>query len=160
MSLKLRHVAYTALFVFGLFPLYAGETKKDTKPDAAKDEEVMGKMAESQKRLQDRKARTEPTKIRSGVYILEVTAGGPATSGREKPNDAGDIIMLEEGDIITHIDGKEVRTAADYYKLMSGNKEKKITVIDMNTDKEMTDYFKPVDGQLMIKFEIITPPLG
>jgi S1-C subfamily serine protease len=143
-----------------LLPLAADEPKRDGKAETPKDEQLTGKIAESQKRLRDRKVRSEPTKIMTGVYILEVTAGGPATAGREKPKDAGDIVMLEEGDIITHIDGKQVKTAEEYYKLMSGSGEKKITVVDVNTDKTIVNYFKPVDGQLMIKFEILSPPLG
>jgi S1-C subfamily serine protease len=149
-----------AILALGLVQAGAQETKKEGKPATKTDEEANGKIAESQKKLLARQVRSEVTKINSGVYILDVTAGGPAMSGREKPKGGGDVIMLEEGDIITHINGKEVKTAADYHKLMSGNDEKKLTVIDVNSDKPIIDYFKPQDGRLMIKFEIISPPLG
>ena len=51
---------------------------------------------------------------------------------REKPKGEGDVVILEEGDVITHVDGKEIKTAADYYKQMGGNDEKKVTVVNVN----------------------------
>jgi len=160
MHSKSLYYAIAALFALGLLHLQADEPKKNDKPAAKKDEEVTGKIMESQKKLRDRNVRSDYTKVRHGVYILEVTTGGPAMTGHERSKNGGDIVMLEEGDIITHIDGKPVKAAEDYYKLIKGNDEKKLTVIDVNTDKAIEDYFKPVDGQLMIKFEIVTPPLG
>ncbi len=147
-------VAVLAVVVFGLPHLHARDDKPAAKKDSKKDEEVKGKIPDAIKKT------IEKDKIQFGIVLVGVTAGGPATNGREKPKGEGDVIILEEGDIITHIDGKEVRTAADYYKLMGGNDEKKVTVIDVNTGKPVTDYFKPKDGQLEIKFEVVTPPLG
>jgi hypothetical protein len=43
---------------------------------------------------------------------------------------------------------------------MSGKDEKKITVIDINTGKPVTDYFRPEDGKLGIVFEVIAPNVG
>jgi S1-C subfamily serine protease len=122
--------------------LYAADDKKD--------EEAKGKLSqETRKRIQEKK-------FTFGAVILEVTADGPATKGREKPKDAGDIVMLEEGDIITHVDGKEVKTADDFYKLMGGGGEKKITVINVQDNKPISSYFKPKGGKLGIKFEMIS----
>jgi hypothetical protein len=41
---------------------------------------------------------------------------------------------------------------------MTGNDEKKCTVIDVNTGDEQTLFFKPRGGKLGVKFEVITPP--
>jgi S1-C subfamily serine protease len=153
-----------AVFVsFGLPQLQSGEEKKgakpseekkDSKPEAKKDSEAKGKIPEAAQKI------IKENKVLHGVVVIEVTVDGPSQMGREKPKDAGDVIMLEEGDIITHVDGKEIKTAADYHKLMSGNEEKKVTVIDVNSGKSITDYFKPKEGRLEIVFEVITPPLG
>ena len=119
-----------------------------------KDEEAKGKITEAvRKKLKD-------NKVTFGVVLLEVTTGGPATQGSEKPKGEGDQSSMEEGDIITHVDGKEIKTAADYYKLMSGNDEKKLTIIDVNTDKPVMFYFKPKDGKLGVKFEVIAAQVG
>jgi hypothetical protein len=130
------------------------EEKKEDEGKGKKDKEVKGKIDEAMRK------KIRENKVTFGVVLIEVTADGPATKGREKPGGAGDVILLEEGDIITHVDGKEVKTAADYHKLMSGKDEKKITVIDINTGKPVTDYFKPEDGKLGIVFEVIAPDVG
>jgi S1-C subfamily serine protease len=155
-------VAVAALAAFGLCLTQAGDEKQDAKKpgetkgkvEAKKDEEAKGKIPEAVRK------QILKNKIEYGVVLVGVTAGGPATTGREKPKGEGDIVMLEEGDIITHVDGKEIKSAADYYKLMSGNDEKKLTVIDVNTGKPVTDYFKPEDGKLGIVFEVIQPAVG
>jgi S1-C subfamily serine protease len=129
------------------------EGKKD-EAKAKKDEEAKGKIPEEQRK------KIRENKIKFGVVVIEVTADGPATKGHEKAGGGGDTILLEEGDIITHVDGKEVKSAADYYKLMSGKDEKKITVIDINTGKSVSDYFTPDDGKLGVVFEVIAPEVG
>jgi S1-C subfamily serine protease len=146
MRMAFRSAAVAALLAVVLAQLQAREPKQD--------DEAKGKIPETARKI------IAESKIRHGVVVVEVTAGGPATSGREKPKGEGDVIILEPGDIITHVDGKEIKTSADYHKLMSGNDEKKITVIDVNTGKPIVDYFKPQDGRLLITFEVITPPLG
>jgi hypothetical protein len=146
--------AVAAVVSLGLPQLQADEGKKDEKTEAKKDKEVKGKIpAELRKKIQE-------NKVTHGVVIIEVTAGGASQMGREKPKGEGDVILLEEGDIITHVDGKEIKTADDYHKLISGKDEKKITVIDVNTGKSVTDYFKPNDGTLEIVFEVIAPSVG
>lgn len=136
-------VAVVAAVALAAPPLSARDDKK-------KDEEAKGQIPqETRKRIQQKK-------IEFGAVILEVTQGGPATNGREQPKDKGDVIILEEGDIITHVDGKEVRTAADYYKLMDGNGERKITIIDVQDNKPKTNYFKPKNGKFGVKFEVIS----
>ena len=130
------------------------EGKKGDEAKAKKDEEVKGKIPEEQRK------KSRENKVKFGVVIIEVTADGPATKGHEKPGGGGDGIMLEEGDIITHVDGKEVKSAGDFHKLMSGKDEKKLTVIDINTGKSVSDYFKPDDGKLGVVFEVIAPEVG
>jgi S1-C subfamily serine protease len=130
------------------------KAKEEGKKDEKKDKEVKGKIPEAvKKQLQD-------NKVTFGVVLIEVTAGGPAVGGHEKTKCQGDTVMMEEGDVITHVDGKEIKTAADYYKAMSGNDEKKLTIIDVNTGKPVTDFFKPKDGKLGIVFEVIPAQVG
>jgi hypothetical protein len=155
--------AVAAVVVLGYVPVQARDDKPDAKKEAKKDEdkkdgkkdeELKGKIPEAIRK------KIQKNKVQFGIVLLEVTADGPATKGREKPKGEGDVILLEEGDIITHVEGKEIKSAAEYYKLLSGNEEKKLTIIDVNTGKSITDYFKPKDGRLDVKFEVITPPLG
>jgi S1-C subfamily serine protease len=130
--------------------------KTEDKKGEKKDTEVKGKIPDSiKKQIQD-------NKVSYGVVLIEVQAGGPAVNGHEKAKGEGDTVMLEEGDIITHVDGKEIKTAADFHKAMSSNDEKKLTVIDQNTGKTAPNpfYFKPKDGKLGIVFEMIAPQVG
>jgi S1-C subfamily serine protease len=146
MRLATWSCALVALVALCLPQARADETKKD--------EEAKGKIPEATRK------KLEHNKVTFGAFLLDVAAGSPATDGSEKGKGTGGWVCLEKGDIITHIDGKPVRTAADYHKLMSGNDERKITVIDVNSDVPTTYFFKPKAGCLGIKFEIITPPLG
>jgi PDZ domain-containing secreted protein len=135
-------LAVVTLVALGLPQLQARESKK-------KDEEAKGKIPEEvRKRIQEHK-------YKFGAVLIEVASDGASQEGHEKTDGEGGTIMLEEGDIITHIDGKEVKTAEDFYKLMKGDKEKKLTVIDKNTDQTVSGYFKPKEGKLGVKFEVI-----
>jgi C-terminal processing protease CtpA/Prc len=69
-----------------------------------------------------------------GFNIEEVEEGGPAT----QLTGAG--TMLEKGDIITHVDGKAVKSAADYAKAMNGasdHAQVKLRVRDVNSGNEV-----------------------
>jgi S1-C subfamily serine protease len=143
-----------AAFVWlGLPYLQSGEDKKDAKPEAKKDSEVKGKIPEEIRK------KIKESKLTQGVVIIEVTADGAAHKGHEKANGGGETVLLEEGDIITQIDGKDVKSAEDYHKLMKGKEEKKLTVVDVNTGKPVTVYFTPKDGCLEITFEVVATPV-
>jgi S1-C subfamily serine protease len=127
---------------------------KDAKTEAKKDTEVKGKIPEEiRKKLKD-------AKVTQGVVLIEVTADGAAQKGHEKANGGGETVLLEEGDVISQIDGKDVKTAEDYHKLMKGKDEKKLTVINVNDGKPVTAYFTPKDGRLEITFEVVATPVG
>jgi S1-C subfamily serine protease len=145
-----RFCTVVAILALGLAQLQARDEKKEEKKaDAKKDEQVKGKIPE------DVRKRIEEKKIAHGVVIIEVTPDGPATAGR---NEDGQQVLLEKGDIITKVNDKAVKTADDFYKLMGGNDERKVIVIDVNTGDSQTIFFKPKDGLFGVKFEVITPP--
>jgi S1-C subfamily serine protease len=74
-----------------------------------------------------------------GFRLQEVTEGGPATrlttvGMGEQPAE------LEKGDIIIEVDGKKIRSAADYVAALDGAKDPekvRIKVIDINTGQAM-----------------------
>src|SRR5262249_25068523 len=103
-----------AFLWLGLASLQAGGDKKDdqdAKPEAKKDTEVKGKIPE------DIRKKLKAAKVTQGVVLIEVTADGAAQKGHQKANGGGETVLLEEGDVITQIDGKDVKTADDYHKL-------------------------------------------
>ncbi|MEZ6093758.1 MAG: caspase family protein [Pirellulaceae bacterium] len=61
------------------------------------------------------------TEVSSGIQIVSVTLGGPAT-GLKRVSD-GALITLEAGDIITEVNGQATRTFPDYFKAMEVCKE-------------------------------------
>ncbi len=162
MRLRWLCVATLAAFVvWGLPQLQSADKKEDAKKEDAKkeekteakkekDKEVKGKIPpELRKKIQDKK-------VAFGAVVIELTADGASQHGHEKAKEGGDTVMLEEGDIITHVDGKEIKSAEDYHKLMSGKEERKLTIIDINTGKPNVFFFKPNDGRLEIVFEAIS----
>jgi S1-C subfamily serine protease len=54
-----------------------------------------------------------------GVMVLSVTPGGPA-SRLYRPGNPNQAITLTPGDVITAIDGKPVRSLAEYYQALNG----------------------------------------
>src|SRR5579885_3923046 len=65
---------------------------------------------EQVKELGDVKA---PADLKFGAVIVEVTKDSPAMKGSlQKGGEPG--LQLEKGDVITHIGGKEVKSAKDY----------------------------------------------
>ncbi len=145
-----RLCAVAAVLALAAAQLQAREEKKEEKKaDAKKDEQVKGKIPD------DVRKSIEDKKIAHGIVLIEVIADGAATNGR---NDGGEPVLLEKGDMILKVNGKEIKTAEDFHKAMAGNDEKKCLVIDVNTGDEQTLFFKPKDGKLGVKFEVITPP--
>lgn len=89
-----------------------------------------------------------------GAVVVSVTEGGPATKG-STDKEGTSAAELEKEDVITQIDGKDIKSAKDYYELMKGETQKELTVIDQRTGSEEKGYFKPEKGALGIKFYII-----
>ena len=70
---------------------------------------------------------------KDGLHLEEVDEDGPAF---HLSNADGAMVMLEKGDIITEIDGKAVKTAADYVKALndaSDHSKVKVKVKDVRT---------------------------
>jgi S1-C subfamily serine protease len=70
----------------------------------------------------------------AGFHMEEIEDGGPAT------HLTGAGTSLEKGDIITHVDGKPVKSAADYAKAMNGaadHAQVKLRVKDVNSGNEV-----------------------
>jgi C-terminal processing protease CtpA/Prc len=71
---------------------------------------------------------------KAGFNIEEIGDGGPAT------HLTGAGTMLEKGDIITKVDGKSIKSAADYAKALNGaadHDKVKLTVRDVNSSEEV-----------------------
>jgi S1-C subfamily serine protease len=71
---------------------------------------------------------------KDGFNIEEIEEGGPAT----QLTGAG--MSLEKGDIITQVDGKPIKSAADYAKAMNGAADPakvKLRVRDVNSGNEV-----------------------
>lgn len=88
-----------------------------------------------------------------GVKITKVFQRTPATDGSTRPGRRGNRVILEPGDIITHINGASVKGVKDYYELMNGNAEKRVTVLDWKDKVVHFDYFRPEGGRIGIKFQ-------
>ena len=74
---------------------------------------------------------------KDGFNMEEVGADGPAS---KLIDGAGEVVLLEKGDIITEVDGKKVKSAQDYAKAMNGVADPakiKLKVRDVNTGKEI-----------------------
>src|SRR5580658_7833579 len=80
-----------------LSSLYVDEKDKDAKRDG----EV--------KELGDVKAPT----VKAGAVIMNVTEDGPATKG-SLDKEGNQAAALEKGDVITKVNGKEIKSAKDY----------------------------------------------
>lgn len=78
-------------------------------------------------------------------------AAGKGSLDKEEARPAA----LEKGDVVTHVNGKEVKSAKDYRDLMKGDDQKELTVVDKSSGDKVTAYFKPEKGALGIKFYII-----
>jgi S1-C subfamily serine protease len=88
-----------------------------------------------------------------GVKVLYVHPGSPATRGRtENP---GEVVQLEAGDIITHINGVKINTRQDYCRAMAGNNWKKLTVIDKQTGSTVQAWFRPVNRRIGFEGKIV-----
>jgi hypothetical protein len=96
-----------------------------------------------------------PNRLIKGARIDKVLKDTPATGGSTKPGKKGNRVVLEEGDIITHINGEPVNSVKDYHELMRGSNEKKLTVIDWRKKKAYHDYFKPRNGLIGIRFQMV-----
>jgi S1-C subfamily serine protease len=73
-----------------------------------------------------------------GFNVEEVEDSGPATKLTSSAGD-GTPMRLEKGDIITEIDGKQIRTSDDYVTAMNNASDPtktKIKVKDINTNQE------------------------
>jgi hypothetical protein len=88
-----------------------------------------------------------------GMRVTKVFPDTPATNGGTMPGGKGNRVILEPGDIITHINGAPVKGFTDYYELMHGNNEKCVTVIDWKDQAVYNDYFRPKGGRIGIKIE-------
>jgi S1-C subfamily serine protease len=74
-----------------------------------------------------------------GFRLQEVTEGGPAMR-LTTIGDGGQPAELEKGDIVVEVDGKKIRSAADYVAALDGAKDAekvRIKVIDINTNMPM-----------------------
>jgi hypothetical protein len=96
-----------------------------------------------------------PGKWIKGVRIDKVFEKAPATDGSTRPGKKGNRVVLEKGDIITHINGAALNSTKDYLELMRGNKEKRLTVIDWRKKTAHNGYFRPKDGRLGIKIQMV-----
>jgi len=81
-----------------------------------------------------------------GYHLEEVDKDGPAAMLSDPSGDCP-VAVLEQGDIITEVDGKKVRSAQDYAKAMNGapdHNKIKLRVRDVNTGKQLEYYAKAV----------------
>lgn len=80
------------------------------------------------------------TKYRKdGLLVDEIVDGGPFDLSTSK---------LEVGDIITAIDGKEIKAGMDYFPLLNGKAGKKIlvTYLSKNRGVEISELIKPISS--------------
>lgn len=74
---------------------------------------------------------------KDGLNIEDLDGDGPAANLSDADGNKG--VTLEKGDIIREIDGKPVKSAADYVKALNGvadNTKVKLKVRDINTGKD------------------------
>jgi S1-C subfamily serine protease len=75
-----------------------------------------------------------------GFHIEEVDENGPAF---RLDDGNGGLAMMEKGDIIVEVDGKSVKSPADYAKAMNGaadHNKTKLKIKDVNSGNDATYY--------------------
>uniref|UniRef100_A0A182K9C3 Serine protease HTRA2, mitochondrial n=1 Tax=Anopheles christyi TaxID=43041 RepID=A0A182K9C3_9DIPT len=75
-----------------------------------------------------------PRTVRGGVLVWKVIQGSPAHSGG-----------LHPGDIITHINGKEIKNSGDVYELLLAAQEKKLAITIYRGQQLATVHVIPED---------------
>jgi len=97
-------------------------------------------------------ARTVVAPVASGIRVDRVAQGTPAT--RMKAAD-GKTYTLESGDVITHIDGVQMKKAAQFRAALGGGGAVVLTVVDRNGGGTYEFTARPQDGILGIYFTVV-----